>query len=176
MKNIEELSKEDLIKLVKVYAKNWLAHDGCWFLSAEEKYGMETAIELDTLAWEKFAAAEARRIMSEFNIPAGGGLEALEKAFGYRLYSAINKQSAEVTEDGALVFKMIECRVQKLRRQKNLPDFPCKSVGLVEFTKFAETVDPRIKTECISCPPDKVTDFFCGWKFSIDDKKHEKEE
>ena len=167
MENINDLTKDELIKLVKVYAKNWLAHDGCWFLAAEEKFGMDTAIELDTKSWEKFAAAEAKRIMSEFNIPEGGGLKALEKAFGYRLYAAINPQEIEWIDDNKMIFKMIECRVQKLRHQKNLPLFPCKSVGIVEFTQFAKTIDPRIKTRCISCPPDNVTDYFCGWEFTL---------
>jgi hypothetical protein len=68
-----------------MFAKNWLAHDGCWFLAAEERLNMETAIDLDARSWKQFAAAEARRIMSTFNIPANGGLEALEKALGLRL-------------------------------------------------------------------------------------------
>ncbi|MHA2306765.1 MAG: DUF6125 family protein [Candidatus Hodarchaeales archaeon] len=34
---IDKLDKEDLLKLVKMFAKNWLAHDGCWFLAASRK-------------------------------------------------------------------------------------------------------------------------------------------
>ncbi len=166
MEQFENLTREQLLKLIQVYAKNWLAHDGCWFLTAEEKYGMDTAIELDTRSWELFAVSEAKRIMNEFDIPQHGGLDALKEAFKYRLYSAINKQQSEL-KDGKLVFKMIECRVQKTRRQKGLPDFPCKSVGIVEFTQFAKTIDERIKTKCISCPPDKEEDFYCGWEFSL---------
>jgi hypothetical protein len=44
MNHIENLSREALLRLIQVYARNWLAHDGCWFLAAEEKYGIETAI------------------------------------------------------------------------------------------------------------------------------------
>ncbi len=167
MKNFNELSKEELLKIIQVYAKNWLAHDGCWFLAAEEKYGMETAIALDEKSWERFAVSEAKRIMKEFNIPEGSGLKALGKAFNYRLYAAINKQAIEWTDDNTMIFKMIECRVQKLRRQKNFPDFPCRSVGIIEFSQFAKTIDPRIKTRCISCPPDKVENYYCGWEFTI---------
>lgn len=167
MENFENLSRGELIKLLKVYAKNWLAHDGCWFLAAEEKFDIETAIELDTKSWERFAVSEAKRIINEFNISSEKGLEALKEAFKYRMYAAINKQESEI-RNGKLVFKMVECRVQKTRRQKGLPDFPCKSVGIVEFSNFAKTVNPKIKTKCISCPPDKVEDFYCGWEFSID--------
>lgn len=170
MQAIEDLSKNELLTLLEVYAKNWLAHDGCWFLAAEDKYDMETAIELDTKSWERFAVTEARRIMKAFNIEANGGLKALEKAFSYRLYAAINKQQTEWVEDSKLIFRMLECRVQKTRRDKGLPDFPCKSVGIVEFTNFAKTVDPRIKTRCIACPPDKADGFYCAWEFTLSEE------
>ncbi len=165
---IKHLPREKLLKLVEVFAKNWLAHDGCWFLSVEETHGMETAMDLDRKSWKKFAVAEASRIKREFNISDNGGLKALEKAFNYRLYAAINKQQIEWIDDKTLIFKMIECRVQKARDSKGLPHFPCKSVGIVEFTNFAKTIDPKIKTEVISCPPDPVGDFYCGWKFTIE--------
>lgn len=168
MEEFKELSREDLLKLLEVYAKNWLAHDGCWFLAAEENYDMETAIDLDKKAWERFAVSEARRIKKAFNIPENGGLKALEEAFKYRLYSAINKQTVEWENENTMVFKMVDCHVQSIRRHKNLPDFPCKPVGIVEFNQFSKTIDPRIKTECIACPPDKADGFFCGWRFTIE--------
>jgi len=171
MPKIDSLSRKELLKLIEVYAKNWLAHDGCWFLAAEEKYGMETAMELDTKSWERFAVSEARRIMKTFEIVPGGGLKALEKAFSYRLYAAINKQEIEWVNEQTMIFRMIECRVQKRRRQKGLPDFPCKSVGIVEFSQFAKTVDPRIRTRCIACPPDKADGFYCGWEFTLEQKE-----
>ena len=39
VERIEDLSKEELLELNKIYAKNWLAHDGLWFQSIEEKHG-----------------------------------------------------------------------------------------------------------------------------------------
>jgi hypothetical protein len=165
---IEQLSREDLIRLVRVYAKNWLAHDGCWFLAAEERYGTETAIELDTRSWERFAAAEAKRIMKEFGIPPNGGLPALKRALRFRLYAAINRQEIETPDRNTLIFHMVECQVQHARREKGLPEFPCKSVGMVEFSTFARTVDDRIETRCRNCPPDPVGDSYCTWEFTFD--------
>jgi len=162
---LEDLSREDLIKLVEMYAKNWLAHDGCWFLAAEEKLGLETAIELDTRAWACFSPLEARRIMQAFGIAEGGGLEALEKALDYRLYASINRQAAERVRGDTLRLRMVECRVQQARQRKGLPPFPCKSVGLVEYAQFARAVDPGIETTCVHAPPDAVTNSFCEWEF-----------
>jgi hypothetical protein len=164
----EDLSRQDLLKVIQVYAKNWLAHDGCWFLAAEEELGLDAAIKLDEETWNRFAVVEAKRIMKEFNITPGSGLKGLERALGLRLYAAINKQSIEWNDEHTMIFRMVECRVQKTRMQKELPAFPCKSVGTVEFSQFAKTVDSRIRTQCINCPPDAMGDSFCAWQFSID--------
>jgi hypothetical protein len=169
MASLDDLSREDLVKLIEMHAKCWLAHDGCWFLAAEEKYGMADAIELDTQAVERFTAIEARRIMQAFEIPEGSGLDGLEKALGYRLYATINPQRIERVDESTLTFKMLECRVQNARRRKGLPVHPCKPVGLVEYGRFAETIDRRIHTRCLQCPPDPVvgSGFVCGWAFTL---------
>lgn len=165
--NLERLSREELVKLVQVYAKNWLAHDGCWFIAAEERFGIETAIELDTHAWHSFSPVEARRIMQAFDLPESGGLEALEKALGYRLYAMVNTQSAERVDEATMRFRMVECRVQQARQRKGLEPFPCKPVGLVEYSQFARAVDSRIETTCRHAPPDPETDAFCEWEFRL---------
>ncbi|MBZ5667561.1 MAG: DUF6125 family protein [Acidobacteriia bacterium] len=164
----QEMCREDLLRALEMFAKNWLAHDGCWFLAAEEHFDMDTAIELDTRSWKRFAAAEARRIMTTFDIPAGGGLPALEKALGLRLYAVVNSQRTEWSDDRQrLLFFMNVCRVQEARHRKGLPNFPCKQVGTVEFETFAATIDPRIRTTCLRCPPDAPDGQYCGWEFTL---------
>jgi len=166
---LKDLSREQLEGMILDFAKNWLAHDGLWFQAVEKESGMETAIKLDTEAWERFTKIEAKRIMARHNIEENGGLEALKKALKYRLYSVLNEQEVTEETEKSFVFKMVDCRVQSARKRKNLPPFPCKSVGIVEYTEFARTIDPRIKTECIACPPDpQEREFYCGWKFSIE--------
>jgi SAM-dependent methyltransferase len=162
------LNRDGLFKALDVFASNWLAHDGCWFLAAEERYGMETAMELDSASWRRFAAAEARRIMKAFAIPDGGGLEALQAALSYRMYSFVNPCRIEWSPEGdVLRFFMEACRVQQTRRRKGLPAFPCKPVGQVEFETFARTVDQRVATTCLVCPPDHGADGHCGWEFRL---------
>jgi len=161
-------SREDLIKIIEMHAKNWLAHDGCWFLAAEERYGMEAAIELDTRSWERFTVAEAARIKKEFNLPENGGLDTLAEALKYRIYATVNEQEIERPAPDRLVFTMKDCKVQSTRRRKRLPDFPCKRVGVVEYSGFAATIDPRIKTACLHCPPDeRREDLYCQWEFTV---------
>ena len=167
MKQFEDLTREELLTLIEVYARNWLAHDGCWFLALEQRFGMDTAIALDAAAWNGFSPVEAARIMRAFHIPETGGLPALESALQYRLYAAVNRQEVAWVAEDTLRFRMSECRVQQARQRKGLAPFPCKSVGLVEYAQFASTIDPRIKTSCVHAPPDAMTDGFCEWQFTI---------
>jgi hypothetical protein len=164
------MSREQLLRALEIFAKNWLAHDGCWFLAAEERHGLDEAIRLDEGAWRRFAAAEARRVIKGFGVPAGGGLAALERALSLRMYAVINEQHVEWSADrSSLRFFMDVCRVQETRRRKGLADFPCKSVGIIEFDTFASTIDPRIRTRCLHCPPDAPEGKYCGWEFTLSD-------
>jgi len=166
--SIEELSSEKLKELLNIYAKNWLAHDGCWFLSVEEKHGIDEAIEIDRESWRKFTVIEANRVKQFLQLPDNSGLDGLAKALRFRLYSTINKDKIERPDGDTLLYYVETCRVQEARRKKKLTDFPCKSVGIVEYSFFAQTIDSRISTECLSCPPDiNNNDYYCIWKFSI---------
>jgi len=167
---LRRLDKEALIRIIIDDAKNWLAHDGLWFQAIEKTHGMEVAINADRDAWEKFTVIEAKRIMERLDIAPGGGIPALVECLKHRLYARLNLQEAVEVSDTRVVFRMVDCRVQSARKRKGLPDFPCKSVGIVEYAEFARTVDPRIATRCIACPPDAhPEDYWCAWEFSLQD-------
>ena len=170
MNPYREMGREELLAALEMFAKNWLAHDGCWFLAAEAELGMEVAIRLDAAAWGRFASAEARRIVDAFGLPRDGGLEALERALALRMYALVNEQHCEWSADRSMLrFVMDVCRVQETRRRKGLADFPCSSVGIVEFSSFARTVDPRIRTRCVRCPPTAPEGRYCAWEFTLGD-------
>ena len=160
------LDRAGLFTALDVFAKNWLAHDGSWFLAVEERSGMDAAMELDAAAWRLFAAAEARRIMEAYAIPKNGSLDSLARALSFRAYSFVNPSRIE-RNGNVLRFFMTSCRVQETRRRKGLPDFPCRPVGQVEFETFARTVDHRIATTCVHCPPDADANGHCAWEFTL---------
>jgi len=168
MKEINNLSKEELLEFLSDASKNWLSHDGLWFRFVEEKYGLEAALELDRKAWEKFTVIEAQRIMKRLKIEPGGGILAIVQALKFRLYTLINVQEVKEVSETRCVLRMNRCRVQEARKKQGLPDFPCKAVGIVEYSGFAKTIDPRIKTTCLTCPPDPhPPDVWCAWEFRL---------
>jgi hypothetical protein len=165
---LKELSREELIGIIVDDAKNWLAHDGLWFQAVESRYGIDVAIDADIEAWRHFTVIEAKRIMARIGLSPGGGIPALVQALQHRLYARLNLQDVIEQSAERVVFRMLDCRVQSARKKKGLDDFPCKTVGIVEYGEFARTVDPRFETRCIACPPDNhPQQFWCAWEFTL---------
>ncbi len=149
-------------------AKNWLAIDGLWFQAIEQEYGIETALATDRRVWEQFSVIEARRIKERLDLPERGGLDALCTALKNRLFHLINEQEIVHPDNTTLIFTMKTCRVHAARERKGMPLFPCKSIGLEDFPRFAREIDPRINTCCVSCPPESLPGIpYCSWKFTI---------
>jgi hypothetical protein len=166
---LAKLPKEKLIELIDGIAKNWVASDGIWFQAVEFKHGMNDAKRCNDSCWAHFSPFEAWAIKRYLDLGKAPGLEGMAKALNFRAYARLNTQSIIREGDNALIFQMNACRVQVARQRKGLQDYPCKSAGMVEYTYFARFIDPRIKTECIGCPPDAhPQEWFCAWKFFMD--------
>ena len=167
---LKEKSEDELKKIINGVAINWLANDGVWFQAVEFLKDLNDAKRTNDSCWTKFSPYEAKKIKDLLNLEENPGLEGLKKALQYRMYAFINKWSIEEPDDKNLIFKMNDCRVQSARKRKGLPDYPCKTAGLVEYSYFAKTIDKRIKTECICCPPDEhPEEYYCAWRFTINE-------
>ena len=164
---LSQFSKDQLIELIEIYSKNWLAMDGVWFQSVERKLGMDEAMYHDGEAWKRFTVIEAKRIKEFLKLPDNSGIDGLEKALKLRFYANINEDKIEI-EGNTLTYTSVNCRVQRARERKGMPFHPCKSVGIIEYTEFAKTIDSRFTCECVSCYPDITDDeCCCKWKFTL---------
>ena len=157
---IEDLPREKLLEIIDIYAKNWLAMDGVWFQSVEQKYGMDEAMHHDKNAWRRFTVIEAKRIKALLDLPDQCGLEGLKRALQFRLYARL-VEAQIITEGNTLTYRVKDCRVQTARKRKGMPYHPCKSVGIIEYEGFAKTIDERISAQCVSCHPE-ITDDSCA--------------
>ena len=144
---LRNLGKDELVELLEIYAKNLIALDGTWFQSLEREEGMDTAVRHDIEAWRRFSVSEARRIKKFLGLDERPGIEGLARALALRCQSAANVDA---------------------RKRKGMGFHPCRSVGVVEYGVFAESIDDRISCECLSCFPDMTDDSCnCAWKFTL---------
>lgn len=167
-----DMPREKLITLIDALCLNWLAADGIWFQAIENRHDIWTSKSCNDEGWMKFSPLEAQIIQSFLGLPYHSGLDGLRRALGFRLCSRINHQTTEISNN-SLTLRTTKCRVQDARKRKGLQDYPCKSAGLAEYTTFARSIDPRISTECLGCPPEKeASPWACAWQFSEIDLKH----
>ena len=165
--NLNKYTKEELIELIEIYSKNWLAMDGVWFQSIEQKSGMDEAMYHDAEAWRRFTVIEAKRIKEFLKLPDNSGVEGLAEALKLRFYANINEDKIEI-DGNTLIYTSVNCRVQRARERKGMPFHPCKSVGIIEYSGFAKVIDERFVCECVSCYPDIMDkSCCCKWKFTI---------
>lgn len=85
------------------------------------------------------------------------------EALKHRVYANINNQEVIEVSDNICVFRMNDCCIRSARKRRGFSSIPCKEVGIQEYSLFAKTIDPRIKTECIACPPGNHPDkYWCA--------------
>jgi len=162
------MEPDALHQLRQSLAKCWLANDGIWFQAVENRFSMNDAKRCNDSCWAQFSPVEANSIKTFLGLGRQPGLAGLKQALGFRLYEGMNQQSVEKEGENCIVFKMTNCRVQSARKRRGLPDYPCKSAGLVEYSRFAAAIDDRIVTECIGCPPDPhPEEWYCAWRFML---------
>lgn len=167
---LDALTREELVELLEITAKDLIALDGTWFQSLEREQGMDTAMEHDRAAWRRFVPSEARRLKKLLDLSDRCGLEGLAEALPLRCTSLANEWEILWEDDGAaLVFRITDCRVQNARARKEMEFHPCKSVGELEYAGFAAALDDCIHCECVSCFPD-ITDETCNcaWRFRME--------
>lgn len=166
--NLAEFSREELVALMEIYSKNWLALDGLWFQSIEGELGMDAAMRHDENAWRSYTQIEARRIKAFLGLEDRPGLEGLARALRLRMYANLNEDAIEL-RGNELIYSVKTCRVQAARQRKGMPWHPCKRVGLVEYAGFAQAIDDRIACACESCYPEIMDgDACCRWRFWIE--------
>ena len=169
---LADLDESRLLQLQEALHTSWLAADGVWFQAVEKNSGMDEAKRVNDTCWARFAPLEAYRIKARLGLPEHPGLHGLKQALTCRMYAYINEWDFVDETTDAFTFRMNRCRVQDARMRKGLADYPCKSGGTVEYTGFARTVDSRIQTECIGCPPDPhPAEWVCAWRFTLPGKQ-----
>jgi len=162
------MPRDMLLSVIKSLGANWLAGDGIWFQAVEKHLTMLDAQRCAGASIMRYCTFEAWSIKQFLGLPAEAGLDGLKRALRFRLYHQINTQTIIDESAHSVVFQMNECIVQVTRKKKGLEDYPCKSTGIQEYRSFAQTIDPRIATECIGCPPDDHPDeWYCAWRFTL---------
>lgn len=163
---LDNLTKNELLDVIRMFSKNWLTLDGLWFTLVEDRYGLEAALDLDLKMWERNASIEARRIKKDMGIE-GGGVKGVLRALRFMTFDP--SMPFEYSLDGpneAHMWTTI-CRPQDGRMRAGRGEFPCKPMGFACYGTLAKSIDPNVKVACVFCPPDShPPDVWCKWRLT----------
>lgn len=169
MIELETLPRETLIKLVKMYSRNWQTLDGLWFSNVEAACGLDTAVKIDLQNWGKQAAIEAKRIKAALGIDYGGipAILAVLSYMSWQLTSPLFECHSQGPTRAVISYR--QCAVQEGRARLNKPPFPCRQMKLTLLGSIARVAEPRARVRCLACPPDAPhPEGWCRWELSMD--------
>jgi len=163
-----EYSQIPLERLVELCSQSAYTLDGLWFTLVEEKFGLDTALEIDVEVWRRLCLIQAKRIAKYFPIDQGSSIRNLVKVIELDPLLVVYKLEVVKLTDALAVLRLTDCPPQKARIKDGRGEFPCKPVGIALFSSYAQVVDPRIKVSCLTCPPDAhPPQYWCEWQFEI---------
>ncbi len=169
MKRIEDLPREDLIKLVYLAADLAIAVDGLWFLSAEQAFSFDHALDMDIQVWKRYAKVSIKRIRKHFELPLDGLNTIKEIMLLDPMWLSVDFDLIEDPPD-SLIFQVTNCPSLLAMEKMGREMFTCEAVEKVYLTELCKAVDPKIKVEALKLPPRKnPDDICCKWKFYLDD-------
>lgn len=155
-------------KLVELCSRSAYTLDGLWFTLVEEKFGRDTALEIDVEVWRRLCLIQAKRIRKYFPGDEGSSLRNLIRVIELDPIMAIFKAEVVKLTDKHAVLRFTDCPPQKARIRDGRGEFPCKPVGVAFLSSYAEVIDPNIKVRCLTCPPDvHPSQYWCEWQFEM---------
>ncbi len=166
-KEIKKLPKKEILKIFRLFNKNWMTVDGLWFLVVENEFGVEAAKKVNLKVSELMAPVMAKRIMKTLGLK-GEKIQELAKALSFIVWASIQKIEFKKLSKDSFLMRVVDCVPQKTRIREGKEEFPCKPMGIVFLSNFAKTVNPKFKVECLRCPPDPhPKNVWCEWKFYV---------
>lgn len=166
---LEQLSRNELTDLVKLYSKLYITLDGFWYYAMQNQAGDDKALEHDLWVWEKVRSREFKGLMEMLqpdrrDLSAFLGMLVLTPWFNLGKYHIEFKgpNRAVLTIDHCPTLLVLEQEGQG--REQNI----CNVVDADYFREFTRAYNPDLRVEPISIPPraDK-SGICCAWEYYL---------
>ncbi|MEM2118702.1 MAG: DUF6125 family protein [Candidatus Bathyarchaeia archaeon] len=165
---LSKMPMEKLLDYLFLQIRNLWRVDGLYFLGIEKKFGTDAATEIDAGVWEAMAAIEAKSLKKMFNVGENPDVPTILSLLRKSSWALDQPFKTIEVEDNRAVLSIERCRTQETRLGKGLNEFPCKRVRFGYLKTFAVTLNPKVKVNCLVCPPDKhPKELWCRWEFLL---------
>ena len=165
---LAKMPSEQLLDFFFLQIRNLWRVDGLYFLGIEKKFGTEAATEIDAGVWESMAAIEAKVLQKMFKVKENPDIPIIMDLLRKSSWALDQPFKTVEVNDRKATLSVDRCRTQEARLSKGLSEFPCKRVRFGYLKTFAKTLNPKVKVNCLICPPDKhPKELWCKWEFKV---------
>jgi hypothetical protein len=165
---LKKMPGQKLLDYFFLQIRNLWRVDGLYFLGIEKKFGTEAATEVDAGVWEAMAEIEAKSLQRLFETSENPDVATIMDLLRRSSWALDQPFKTIETSSARAVLGVDRCRTQEARLSKGFTEFPCKKVRFSYLKKFAKTLNPNVRVNCIRCPPDKhPKDSWCRWEFTL---------
>jgi hypothetical protein len=167
---LENLSRGELIDLVKLSSRMILALDGFWYLSVKDIAGNEKALNVDNWVWEKVMKFYVDELAKLLNV-RGRDIADYMKVMGPRPEGLVLEERVEVLNRNDAIRTVTHCPtiVAMEKEGEGRDAIHCDAACAQMRGKHSKLFNPAIKVTCLKKPPRKSKDdAFCQFEYKIE--------
>ncbi len=154
--------------LREICARTYYTIDGLWFLAVEDKFGFETAFELNQVVWRQASPIIGRRLLRNLDIRGKTPLQALLELIYADPIMYPHQPKVMSLSDTKAVLRCIDCPTQAARIRDGKGVYDGKPGCSLLFNSYAKLIDPSIIVKCLACAPNPdAPEYWCEWEFEI---------
>jgi hypothetical protein len=162
----ENFSEEIMLDGLSLYRNMFLAVDGFWYLTIKERYGDETAMDIDLVVWDKFIRYELKRLTQFFHI-TGNDVEAFFKAVQVSAWAGNMDIEMDLKNANFGIMRVTRCHTLEalIKEGKDREQYFCSKVEQKMFDMYTWHFNPKMTASAIKLPPETLgSGICCEWE------------
>jgi hypothetical protein len=165
----ENFSEEIMLDVLKLYRNMFLAVDGFWYLTIKDRYGDETAMNIDLVVWDKFIRYELKRLTQFFHI-TGNDVETLFKAIQVSAWAGNMDIEIDLKSVNNGIMRVNRCHTLEalVKEGKGREKYFCRKVEQKMFDMYTRYFNPKMTANAIKLPPETLdSGICCEWEIAL---------
>ncbi len=167
---LENLSRDELIDLVKLSSRVILAVDGFWYLSMREVAGNDKALDWDNWVWDRVMRFEVDELARLVDVGSRDVVDYM-KVLRPRPEGLVLEETVEVLNRNDAIVTVTYCpTIAALEKEGEGRDaIHCTAACSVMRSKHSKLFNPAMSVASLKIPPrNSRDDIFCQWEYRIE--------